>query len=97
MCYSGVWWVALGQVAWHCHSAGLGLCLAMAGGRAQGMCVRVWSKGVCGVMRKARGCSVLRRSRMGSATLCRDGCFGVSLKPASLSREPVPGKSGMLS
>lgn len=30
---------------------------------------------MCGVVRKARGCSVLGRSKMGSATLCRDGCF----------------------
>lgn len=45
-------------------------------GRGNGICVCVRSKGVHGVVRKARGCSVLRRSGMGSDTLCRDECFG---------------------
>lgn len=40
---------------------------------------------MCGVVRKAEGCSVLRRSRMGSATLCRDGCFGG--RPCALHTE----------
>lgn len=44
---------------------------------------------MCGAVRKARGCSVLCRSRMGSATLCRDGCFGG--RPCALHTEQGTG------
>lgn len=56
------------------------------------MCILVEQR-VRGVMRKAHGCSVLCRYRMGSATLCRVGCFGGRVPmPSTLSRQPVPGK-----
>lgn len=48
MCYGGAWWVVLGQVAWHCHAAGLGLCLATARGGGRDMCVCAEQRGAWG-------------------------------------------------
>lgn len=41
LCCSGSCWVVPGQVAWQCHAAGLGLCVATARGGGRGMCVSV--------------------------------------------------------
>lgn len=47
---------------------------------------------MCGVVRKACGCSVLHRSRTGGATLPEVGVFWGGPVPSMQSTEPVPGK-----
>ena len=47
-CNDSAWWVVAGQVAWHCHAAGLGVCLATARGGERGTCAREEQRGAWG-------------------------------------------------